>query len=96
MFNSRFNNRHSQNNNYKYIMEVINKGMSLNTSNLSDDRLKLWLDYARKVLEICSPQNTTVQLDFLRLINDVQFSSLYPYQKLNAYLKYLIEIAKYI
>lgn len=86
----------NDNSNYTYVKEVIDKGMNINKADLSNDTLQIWLEYARKVLEICSPQNTNIQLDFLKLINEVQFSSLYPYQKLNIYLKYLIEIARYI
>lgn len=99
--NYNYNNYTNKNNqidtNKKYIQNSIELGLNLmRDQDLSEERLGIWLSYTEEILKLCF-QNTSsnVYIRFLEIKLIVQLnSSLQPFQKLGAYLQFLIEVMK--
>lgn len=78
----------------KYVIEAIEKGLAINSINLTDEQLTLWIDYVKGVLNILQKEYSSIYLNFLRLINVVQFSNQHPSEKMISYVTYLLEAVK--
>ena len=83
-------------NNYTYLKEIIEKGIKLNNTNLTQYSLTSWTTYTTRMLELITDKNPMITLNFLRLQTEADIISKSPNDKLNTYLKYLIDIAKYV
>lgn len=84
------------NSNFKYLKEIIEQGIKLNNVNLTQQALTNWTNYTARMLELITDKNSMITLNFLKLQTEADIISKSPNDKLNAYLKYLIDIAKYV
>ena len=84
------------NSNFKYLKEIIEQGIKLNNVNLTQQALTSWTNYTVRMLEVITDKNSMITLNFLKLQTEADIISKSPNDKLNTYLKYLIDIAKYV
>ncbi len=80
----------------KYIKDVIDDGLQkMGDINLSSDVCNAWIEYSKKVLELTTKDyNPSILLNYLRVINNILYSSITPQNKLSMCLEYLIGILK--
>lgn len=83
--------------NKNYIQDCLNRGMRLLDENFSNQQLDSWLYYTEQVLNTAFRNTTSnVYLNFLQLKLELHYQNIPLVYKLNAYLKYLIEVIKFI
>jgi len=83
---------------YKNIKELVEDGIeNLKRKDLSDEGVQRWLDYSQKIVEICTKDfDSSIFLNYLRVLLSVQSKDMSAYQKINVCLDYLLEVLRII
>ena len=77
------------------VMNVIDRGINMLSSNLSEDMFQTWFKYSREILEIVTKDNPALLINYLDFSIALSGSnSAPPYHKLKQCTEYLLEIAK--
>jgi hypothetical protein len=73
------------------IKKVIEVGLELMQSSLTEQQYNIWLEYSKSMLELVS-KNKYIMMNYMKVILKASDPNLEPYQRIGMCLRYLISI----
>jgi hypothetical protein len=81
----------------KTIKELVEDGIKFVKSDKIDATAQNWVDYSQKIVELSTKDiDSSIYLNYLRLLISVQDNDISAKQKVTTCLKYLMEVLRII
>jgi len=77
-------------------MKVVDRGISMMSSDLTEDMFQVWFYYSKDILEMVATEQPYMLMNYLDLNIALLKDNIAPNDKLKLCTEYLLEIAKKI